>query len=92
MNVQGAWQQGYTGKGSVVSILDDGIEKNHPDLMKNYVSVNIVWKVSYFKPAGHLGFIQIAASTIFSLKGFTCVEGLELSVQKDLQVVKHLSN
>ncbi len=39
MNVQGAWQQGYTGKGSVVSILDDGIEKNHPDLMKNYVSL-----------------------------------------------------
>ena len=38
MNVQSAWQQGYTGKGSVVSILDDGIEKDHPDLKKNYVS------------------------------------------------------
>ena len=30
--------QGYTGKGVVVSILDDGIEKNHPDLQDNYVS------------------------------------------------------
>uniref|UniRef100_A0A674HKL9 furin n=1 Tax=Taeniopygia guttata TaxID=59729 RepID=A0A674HKL9_TAEGU len=31
-----AWEQGYTGKGIVVSILDDGIEKNHPDLEANY--------------------------------------------------------
>ncbi|CAH1797901.1 unnamed protein product [Owenia fusiformis] len=36
MNVQGAWAMGYTGKGIVVSILDDGIEKNHPDLAENY--------------------------------------------------------
>lgn len=38
LNVQEAWQQGYTGRGVVVSILDDGIEKNHPDLEANYVS------------------------------------------------------
>ncbi|XP_025077508.1 furin-like protease kpc-1 isoform X4 [Pomacea canaliculata] len=36
MNVKQAWQQGYTGKGVVVTILDDGIEKDHPDLKKNY--------------------------------------------------------
>ncbi|XP_071844742.1 furin-like isoform X2 [Apostichopus japonicus] len=36
MNVLPAWQKGFTGKGVVVSILDDGIEKNHPDLMNNY--------------------------------------------------------
>lgn len=39
LNVRQAWAQGYTGKGIVVSILDDGIEKNHPDLEGNYVSV-----------------------------------------------------
>lgn len=38
MNVEGAWALGYTGKGVVVSILDDGIQPNHPDLVKNYVS------------------------------------------------------
>ena len=38
MNVVPAWQKGYTGKGVTVSILDDGIEKDHPDLKKNYVS------------------------------------------------------
>jgi hypothetical protein len=32
MNVQPAWSRGYTGKGVVVSILDDGIQTNHPDL------------------------------------------------------------
>ncbi|XP_063170375.1 furin [Candoia aspera] len=36
LNVQEAWKQGYTGRGVVVSILDDGIEKNHPDLEANY--------------------------------------------------------
>ena len=36
MNVQRAWEMGYSGKGSVVTILDDGIEKDHPDLKQNY--------------------------------------------------------
>uniref|UniRef100_A0A8C8EZV8 Furin (paired basic amino acid cleaving enzyme) a n=1 Tax=Oncorhynchus tshawytscha TaxID=74940 RepID=A0A8C8EZV8_ONCTS len=36
LNAKGAWELGYTGKGVVVSILDDGIEKNHPDLISNY--------------------------------------------------------
>lgn len=39
MNVAPAWQKGYTGKGVVVSILDDGIQTNHPDLAQNYVSI-----------------------------------------------------
>lgn len=38
MNVEKAWQIGYTGKGVVVTILDDGIQPNHPDLELNYVS------------------------------------------------------
>jgi len=37
MNVMPAWNSGYTGRGVVVSILDDGIEKDHPDLKRNYV-------------------------------------------------------
>lgn len=36
MNVQAAWAAGATGKGVVVTILDDGLEKDHPDLIKNY--------------------------------------------------------
>lgn len=50
MNVQGAWAEGITGQGVVVTILDDGLEKDHPDLLKNYVSKNkqvvIVWLFS----------------------------------------------
>lgn len=42
MNVMPAWQRGYTGKGVVVSILDDGIQTNHPDLAQNYVN-NILY-------------------------------------------------
>ncbi|XP_031837292.1 furin-like protease 1 isoform X1 [Nomia melanderi] len=36
MNVQEAWAEGITGNGVVVTILDDGLEKDHPDLCKNY--------------------------------------------------------
>ena len=38
MNVQKAWAMGVTGKGVAVTILDDGIEREHPDLIQNYVS------------------------------------------------------
>nr|XP_006824136.1 PREDICTED: proprotein convertase subtilisin/kexin type 5-like [Saccoglossus kowalevskii] len=36
MKVKGAWDVGYTGKGTVVTIVDDGLEKDHPDLVDNY--------------------------------------------------------
>nr|CAD7567683.1 unnamed protein product [Timema californicum] len=36
MNVQPAWQEGIIGRGVVVTILDDGLEKDHPDLARNY--------------------------------------------------------
>ncbi|XP_049766155.1 furin-like protease 1 [Schistocerca cancellata] len=36
MNVQGAWLEGITGRGVVVTILDDGLETEHPDLVRNY--------------------------------------------------------
>ncbi|CAF0981869.1 unnamed protein product [Adineta ricciae] len=36
LNVTGAWQMGYTGRGRVVTFLDDGLEFDHPDLQENY--------------------------------------------------------
>lgn len=38
LNITGAWHQGYTGRGRVVTFLDDGLEFDHPDLQENYVS------------------------------------------------------
>ncbi len=54
MNIVGAWKRGYTGKDVVITILDDGIERNHPDLIQNYVSVFVcvcvcVWLFFFFK-------------------------------------------
>ncbi|XP_047532844.1 furin-like protease 1 isoform X2 [Vanessa atalanta] len=36
MNVIPAWREGITGRGVVVTILDDGLETDHPDLIANY--------------------------------------------------------
>ncbi|KAH7966169.1 hypothetical protein HPB49_014106 [Dermacentor silvarum] len=36
MNVQNVWKKNITGRGVVVTILDDGLEKDHPDLVENY--------------------------------------------------------
>ncbi|XP_059060632.1 furin-like protease 1 isoform X2 [Achroia grisella] len=36
MNVIPAWREGITGRGVVVTILDDGLETDHPDLVANY--------------------------------------------------------
>lgn len=38
MNILPAWRKGYTGQGVVVTILDDGLEKDHPDIKRNYDS------------------------------------------------------
>lgn len=47
LNVEVAWASGFTGKGVVVCILDDGVDHTHPDLVANYVSLRdlqITWK------------------------------------------------
>ncbi|PNJ05192.1 PCSK4 isoform 8 [Pongo abelii] len=36
LSVLQAWSHGLSGQGIVVSVLDDGIEKDHPDLWANY--------------------------------------------------------
>lgn len=36
MNVTGAWDAGYSGKGVSVTFLDDGLERDHPDIEQNY--------------------------------------------------------
>ncbi|OQV20757.1 Furin-like protease 2 [Hypsibius exemplaris] len=36
MNVEKAWARGLSGKGVAVTILDDGLQWQHPDLVQNY--------------------------------------------------------
>ncbi len=48
MRIKEAWQMGYTGKGVVVTILDDGLEWDHPDLIKNYVYNYLFNSLSFY--------------------------------------------
>lgn len=48
MNVIPAWREGITGKNTVVTILDDGLETDHPDLERNYVSLLNYLTFSFF--------------------------------------------
>jgi len=36
LNLDQAWSRGYTGKGVHVTILDDGVQADHPDLQPNF--------------------------------------------------------
>ena len=36
MNVEDAWNQGFTGKGVVFTLMDDGIEWTHPEIIDSY--------------------------------------------------------
>ncbi|CEF65590.1 Prohormone convertase 1 [Strongyloides ratti] len=45
MQIPDVWKMGYTGKNVVVTIIDDGVDYRHPDLIDNYlpeVSINFV--------------------------------------------------
>ncbi len=35
INVTGAWDRGYTGRGVIVGVIDGGVQTNHPDLAAN---------------------------------------------------------
>lgn len=50
MKVVEAWKLGATGKDVVVTILDDGIEKSHPDLKQNYVSIILNIEIKLIMP------------------------------------------
>ena len=53
VNVIPVWNSGVSGKGVVVTILDDGIEHNHTDLERNYVSFENT-KQTQNQPVGNL--------------------------------------
>lgn len=59
LNILTAWGKGYTGLGVVLSILDDGIEKDHPDLAANYVTTlgfrNRLLRVGVSRLQGRVG-------------------------------------
>ena len=46
MDVEGAWRQGFTGRGVSVTILDDGIEKDHPGMQFGVVIFFLIYRLT----------------------------------------------
>ena len=39
LKVTEAWSRGYNGQGITIAVVDNGVQTDHPDLMKRFVSV-----------------------------------------------------
>ena len=48
LNVISSWKSGYTGKGIVVGVVDDGVDGSHPELKDNYVTIAFLFSVFFF--------------------------------------------
>ena len=48
LNVEEAWAMGFTGKNRTTAIMDDGVDYTHPDLMNNFVSLQITLEALEF--------------------------------------------
>lgn len=81
MNVALAWQKGYTGKGVVVSILDDGIQTNHPDLSQNYVSKSFDFLI-FSEPCRSTCFYRVTRTAVTLTK---TMNAMRMSQQLDLK-------
>eukprot|EP01118_Nematostelium_gracile_P016473 TRINITY_DN682_c0_g1_i1.p1 TRINITY_DN682_c0_g1~~TRINITY_DN682_c0_g1_i1.p1 ORF type:complete len:574 (-),score=145.82 TRINITY_DN682_c0_g1_i1:630-2351(-) len=46
IDIEGAWEQGITGEGVTIAIVDDGVEYTHPDLAENF-RMNSSWDFNY---------------------------------------------
>ena len=47
LNVIAAWKSGYTGRGIVVGVVDDGVNGSHPELRDNYVTIAFPFSVFF---------------------------------------------
>ena len=41
LKVTEAWSQGYNGQGITIAVVDNGIQADHPDLVKRFVCVDV---------------------------------------------------
>ena len=83
MNVQPAWVMGVSGKGVVVSVLDDGLEHTHPDIQANYdPNASFDYNSEDTDPSPRLDYLNTnkhgtrCAGEIAAVKNNLCITGV----------------
>lgn len=59
MNVIPAWLAGYSGKGVLITIIDDGLDHKHPELSDRYVRKAHLLLILHVFDCSHSGRNQI---------------------------------
>lgn len=74
INAPEQWQQGRTGKGVVIAVIDTGVDYNHPDLRENIIGgKDFTGKGDYMDGNGH-GCIAPHDKIYTSSSGITAIE------------------
>ncbi|XP_053375876.1 furin-1-like [Mercenaria mercenaria] len=92
MNVYKVWEMGFTGKGITVAIVDDGIDVDHPDLVKNYNASLSYDFITDMPDASHKeekdGHGTNVAGLVGAVKDTNCVIGV--AYESTLTGIRHL--
>ena len=62
LNVISSWKSGYTGKGIVVGVVDDGVDGSHPELKDNYVTIAFSFQSFFFNLKISVGPFQLSSN------------------------------
>ncbi|GFN77916.1 neuroendocrine convertase 2-like [Plakobranchus ocellatus] len=86
LNVGVVWENGITGKGVVVCILDDGVDHTHPDLKDNYDEIAIVLPLYHFHicPCPQISSASMPELPMWTCHGTRCAGEIAAAANNDI--------
>jgi subtilisin family serine protease len=86
LNLTGVWLQGITGKGVVVTLLDDGVDYEHPDLKNNFFAEGSYDFNQYFSQSYLFLGICISLLTWIDIQNYPRLDFGMIFMEHDVQV------